>query len=338
MSFANSSITDIIASTMQSRNRVVADNVTKNNAVLTWLQKNGRIKTISGGNVILEELSFAENGNGGAYSGSDLLPVASQDMLSAASFNIKQYAVPVSINGLEELQNSGKEAMFDLLEARLAVSEGTMKNLLCQGIYGDGTGYNGKAITGLDAADEATLTASQTSTYGGISRATWSFWRNYCPSVTQTDISSAVKCQTVMNVAWASLIRGLDRPDLILMDDNFWGDWTNSLQALQRFTSPSEAVLGFATMKYMTADVVLDGGIGGFAGQNVTTPSSTGTAYFLNTKFLKWRPHKDRNMVPIGPNRRYAVNQDASVAILGFAGNLTCSGARFQGRINATTI
>jgi hypothetical protein len=75
----------------------------------------------------------------------------------------------------------------------------------------------------------------------------------------------------------------------------------------------------------MDADVVLDGGIGGFA--------TTKTAYFLNTKYLHWRPHGSRNMVPLNPNKRYAINQDAEVQILAWAGNLTCSGRQFQGRL-----
>jgi len=56
MPFANPSVTDIIATTIQSRSRVIADNVTKNNALLAHLEKRGNVKPISGGNVILQEL------------------------------------------------------------------------------------------------------------------------------------------------------------------------------------------------------------------------------------------------------------------------------------------
>jgi hypothetical protein len=42
-------------------------------------------------------------------------------------------------------------------------------------------------------------------------------------------------------------------------------------------------------------------------------------------------------MVPLSPNRRYATNQDAEVQILGWAGNLTTSGAQFQGRFDGNT-
>jgi hypothetical protein len=36
--------------------------------------------------------------------------------------------------------------------------------------------------------------------------------------------------------------------------------------------------------------------------------------WFLNTKYLMFRPHKDRNFVPIGGDRQ-AVNQDAKPTI-----------------------
>jgi hypothetical protein len=152
MAFANGQISDIIATTIQNRSKSIADNVTKNNAILSKLNASGKVRTISGGNVILEELSFAENPNGGFYSGYDLLPVAAADVISAAEFQIKQYAVPVVISGLEQLQNSGKEQMIDLLEARISVAESTMSNQLSTSVYGDGTASGGKSVTGLGAA------------------------------------------------------------------------------------------------------------------------------------------------------------------------------------------
>ena len=128
MAFPN--VSDIIATTIESRTKKIADNVTDNNAILKKLSMSGRIKTISGGSKIFEELSFAENANGGWYSGYDLLPVGISDVLSAAEFDIKQSAVPVVISGLEMLQNSGKEQMIDLMESRLSVAESTLANLI----------------------------------------------------------------------------------------------------------------------------------------------------------------------------------------------------------------
>jgi hypothetical protein len=296
---------------------------TNNNALLSRLKQRGNTKTFSGGNVILQELSFAENGNAGYYSGYETLPVAASDVISAAQFDIKQAACPVTISGLEQLQNAGKEQIIDLLESRMSVAESTMANLIASGVYSDGTGSSGKQITGLKAA----VPIVNTNTYGGIDRGTWNFWKNQTldASTFLGAATSAANIQSVMNAMWASLIRGMDRPDLIVMDNAYWGYFTASLQNIQRFTSNTDAKLGFVSMKYMDADVVLDGGIGGYMDSK--------TMYFLNTKYLHYRPHAQRNMVPLSPGQRYSVNQDAAVQILAWAGNLTCSGGKFQGVI-----
>jgi hypothetical protein len=319
MAFANTAITDLIATGIESRNRSIADNVTGNNPVTAQLKKKGRIKTFSGGHKIIEELSFTTNPNGGAYSGYDTLPTAAADVISAAEYTIKQYAVPVIVSGLETLQNSGKEALIDLVDARLEVAEATMANLIETGVYSDGSG---KLITGLAAAVEATATASQTSTYGGINRTNYAFWRNFCQTGLTAVTSSNV--QGYMNTAWASLVRGADSPDLIVQGATWWSAFVGSLQLIQRFTDPSSANLGFPSLKFFNADVVLGGGIGG-----VVDPK---TSLYLNSKYLKYRPHSARNMVALDPSRRYATNQDAYVQILAWAGNMTCNGAQFQGR------
>lgn len=319
MAFANTSVSDIVASSIEQRSKEIADNVTDNNALLKRLEQKGKIRTADGGRLIYEELSFAENGNGTWFEGYDVLPVGPSDVISAAEFNWKQYAVAVTISGREMIQNSGKSRMFDLLEARLGVAEATMRNGLSAALYSDGTGTGGKILTGLDAAVPA---SPSTGTYGGINRATASnaFWRSQVNTVTLTTSN----VQSEMNELWAACVRGADRPDLILMGSTAWAIYMASLQALQRFTGTETGKLGFPTVKYMDADCVLDGGIGGNA---VAT-----NMYFLNTDYLHFRPHSDTNMVPLG-KKRFSTNQDAQVEILGWAGNLTCSGAQFQGRL-----
>ena len=326
MAFPN--VSDIVATTIEQRSRRIADNVTKNNALLMKLRSRGNVRSFGGGSIIYEELNFAENGNGGWYSGYDLLPVAAQDVISAAEFTIKQLAVPVVMSGLEMLQNAGREQMIDLMEGRINVAEATMYNLSAGGVYSDGTGSGGKEITGLDAA---VPTNPATGVYGGIDRSAWSFWASQAfdsASINSGALTSA-NVQALMNNAWANLVRGSDRPDLIPCDAVFWQYYTESLQSLQRFASPDVGNLGFPSLKFMDADVVLDGGIGGFC--------PTETAFMLNTKYIFYRPHRNRDMVPLSPNKRYSINQDAEVQILAWAGNMTTSGAQFQGRLFDST-
>jgi hypothetical protein len=329
MAFANVNISDILATTIENRSRKIADNVTNNNYLLKKLQSKGKIKPFSGGYKILQELSFAENSNAGWYSGYDLLPVGVSDVISAAEYNIKQAAVPVIISGLEQLQNAGREQMIDLMEARLSVAESTMSNLICGGLYSDGTGAGGKEIDGLDAAIPVDPTAAP---YGGIDGATFTFWQNATSDQTSAAGLDPTQIQGFWNGLWASLVRGQDRTDLIMCDTTIWEAYVASLQAQQRFTNTNSADAGFVTVKFMDSDVCLDGGI--YNG-NLGSGAPAGTAYFLNCDYIHYRPHSARNMVPLSPNRRYATNQDAEVQILAWAGNLTTSGRMFQGRYDA---
>ena len=332
MAFPN--VTDIVTTTIENRSRKIADNVTNNNAGLKYIKESGNVKPISGGSVIMEELSFAENANAGWYSGYDLLPIAAQDVISSAQFGLKQCAVPVVVSGLELLQNAGREQMIDLLEARVGVAEATMANMLSNAFYSDGLGAAGKEIIGLDAAVPIDTVTGRVDAgvYGGIDRATWSFWRPYYskPAVALTKDT----IQVALNTVWAELVRGKDRPNLIIVDNFMWGIYLASLQAQQRFTDTSKAGSGFATMKYMDCDMVLDGGL--YFPSSAWGPGAPSkTAFFLNTKYLKWRPHSARDMIPLGPGKRHAVNQDAEVTILAWAGAMTSSGQAFHGRLES---
>jgi len=327
MAFANSAITDIIATTIQSRSGELADNLTNNNALLRRLKTKGNVRPFSGGNVILEEIMYNDTttNNANSYSGYELINISPDSPISAAQYAITQYADAVTMSGLEGLQNSGKEQIIDLLDGRMKVSEARLLNRIAGDIYLDGTGNGGKNITGLAAA---VPDAPSSGTYGGINRATWSFWQSqkYSGATDGGAAVSASNIQQYMTTLALRLVRGNDKADLIVADGNYYGLYVNSLQAIQRITSDSDAAAGFASLKFygggMSADVVMDGGIGASATAN--------HMWFLNTNYIFLRPHKDRNFVPIGGERQ-AVNQDAIVKLYGWAGNLTTSGAQFQG-------
>ena len=329
MAFANSSVSDIIATNIQSRTGELADNVTNNNALLRRLKQRGNVKSFSGGNVILQEIMYNDTAtnNTNSYSGYEVLNVGQNSPISAAQFSITQYASAISISGLEMIQNTGKEAIIDLIDGRMDVAEAQLANRIGGDIYLDGTGNSGKNITGLAAAVPDAPTSG---TYGGIDRATWSFWQSQKYSGV-TDGGSAVTAsniQAYMDSLAVSLIRGTDKPDLIVADNNYYKLYLQSMQAIQRVTdgANSSAGAGFASLKYygagMSSDVILDGGIGSAATAN--------HMFFLNTKYLFLRPHADRNFVPIGGERQ-AVNQDAIVKLIGWAGNMTSSGPQFSG-------
>lgn len=314
-------LSEIITTTLRSRTGKLADNVLNNNALLARLKARGKVVPVTGGRTIVQELEYAENSTYKRYTGYETLNIAPSDVFTAAEFDYKLAAVAVSISGLEEIQNSGQEAIIPLLASRIKNAEKTMMNNIAADCYSDGTADGGKQIGGLQLLVSKTPTSG---TVGGIDRALWSFWQN--KATVSGTAASASNIQDRMNAMSLQLVRGTDRTDLIIADANYYGFYLSSLQAIQRITDPKMAGSGFTSLKFFgaggDADVVLDGGVGG------ACPADT--MYFLNTDYLHYRPSSKRNMTPIGDDR-YATNQDAMVKLIGWAGNMTASNCSLQG-------
>lgn len=319
-------LSEIVTTTIDNRSRALADNVSKSRALLDRLEKKGKAKPADGGRKIIQELEFAENGTFGWYSGYDTLNISPSEVFSAAEYDWKQCAVSVSISGLEQLMNSGSEQFIDLLESRMANAERTMKNQMALAVYGDGTAAGGKAIGGAALLIADTNTSG---TVGNINRANWAFWRNQSFSAV-TDFGGAATTANInsyMNRTWLTLVRGNEAPDLITADNNYYRLYWESLLPQQRFTSSAMAEAGFQSLKFMNADVVFDGGIGG--------GHPTNHMYFWNTDYVYLRHHPKRRYVALGEKQRFSTNQDAMVQLMGWAGNMTLSGGMMQGVLRA---
>jgi hypothetical protein len=91
--------------------------------------------------------------------------------------------------------------------------------------------------------------------------------------------------------------------------------YMEALQPKQRFTSEKMAQSGFESLKYMSSDVVFDGGNSVTGG---AIPANS-HMYFLNTDYIYLRPHAKRQYTALGSDRM-ATNQDAMVKLIGWAG------------------
>ncbi|CAO3358595.1 phage major capsid protein [Azospirillum palustre] len=310
--------------TLDNRSKVLADNTSKANALLSRLKAKGKQKLVSGGLTIVQEIEYATNSSIKRYSGYEAVSINPSDVFTAAQFDYKQLAVAVSMSGLEQLQNSGPDALMDLMESRIANAEKTMTNTLAADVYSDGTADGGKQIGGL----QLLVSDAGTGTVGGINSSTWAFWKSQFYSFSANSATaSSTTIQSAMNQLYLNLSRGSDVPDLIVADASHFRYYLESLQAIQRITSSSEASAGYQSLKFMNADVVMDGGYFGSA------PAAH--MYMLNTDYIYYRPHRDRNMVTLGDGNRFSVNQDALVRLLGWAGNMTVSNRSLQGCIVA---
>jgi hypothetical protein len=228
--------------------------------------------------------------------------------------------------------------MIDLLESRIGNAERTMQNNLSNDCYSNGSADGGKQVGGLQLLVSAT---NNSGVIGGIDSSIWGFWQNSSQSfATAGLIAGASTIQTMMNRGWLSVARQADRPDLIIADNVYFRYYWESLQAIQRITDDRSGMAGFASLKFMDADVVYDGGFQGTTAGNVSALGTGGswlsgsgapasTMYMLNTDYIFLRPHRDRDMVPLDPDR-FSVNQDAMIKLIAWAGNMTMSNRFLQ--------
>jgi len=311
---ASPNLSEIVTTTLKNRSKSLADNVSNHNALLRRMRENGNTTTVTGRD-ITRELEYADNGTVQFYSGYETLDVSPADVLSAAVFEYKQLAGNVTISGLEQIKNSGTEALINLLEARVNVLEKSMMNSLSTSLYSDGTGTSGKEVGGL----QLLVADAGTGTVGGINSSTYSFWQNVQTTATSSAFSTT-NVQADMNNIYLQLVRGADSPDLIMAGTNAYKAFLGSLQAIQRVTSDGMARSGFTSVQYLNSDVVFD------------SSCNTNRMYFLNTDYLRLEVAASRNFVP--GEAKMSVNQDALVTPMFWSGNLTCSNRALQGVIH----
>jgi len=313
----NSTYTEIVTTTLAGYSKTMADNVTNNNALLRHIDQKGN-KSPATGRTIVQELEYATNSTTKWYSGYEVLDTSTSNVFTAAEFNYKQLAGNVVISGLEQVENSGPEQIFNLLKSRIRNLEKSLKNTMATALYADGTGTDSKELGGLQLLVPGTVG----NTVGGINSGTYTFWANQVYDFsTEVVTASATTIQTAMNTLWLACIRGADRPDVIVGDTTYFGFYWASLQTNQRFTSDESAAAGFMNLMFMDAPVYYD------------DQCPTTKMYFLNTDYLFLRYAAGREFVPLG--EKASVNQDALVMPVAWAGNLAVSNRARQGVIQA---
>lgn len=307
-------VSNMVATTIADYHKMLADNVANSNAVTALLKEGDRIRIVEGGRQINCPLSYAEE-TFAWYQGTDLLSRATKETISEAEFLPANAVASVTISGSDEAMNRGKAQMSNLVESKVKNAETTMSNNVTKAVYGDGT--VAKSFAGL----KAFVTADGTGIVGGIDATTWPFWKNQFQSVARATGLQYPALKAGMNALWMKLIRGTEKPDLILADAEVYSTYESGIQENQRYADAKLGQLGFETLKYKTAAIVFDGAATGLQ-----------YAYFLNTKYMKLEVYKGRNFEDLGlPDQ--TPDMDATTRHIGFMGGLTLSNRSMQGRL-----
>jgi hypothetical protein len=319
---SNEQFAEVFSLAVADRSKTYADLVSNSNAILKLMKDKGSFKEASGPH-IRERLKYNQNGNYIRYSGYEILNAVPYELFSDAVFDWKQAAIPVTLSFTDILKNSGQGQILNVMEEHIQDAEDTLEDRFTEDLHSDGTADGGRQIGGLALAVPI---VANTGVYGGIDRATVTNWQTKSYDAS-TDFGGSITAvdKTSMPVIMSTIINATSRgkmgPDCIASSFSHYNAYEQSLQGIQRITDENGSKLGslgFTSLKYYGAgrsiDVVLEGGIG--------SAMPADTSYFLDTKSLRFRYHKDRNFTAFG-GKRQPVNQDAIVEMIGFMGNLT---------------
>lgn len=318
-------IGQVAATTLRKQMTDVIDNMSDNVPFYNRVRQRNNMK-YGGGRDIVIPLDYAENSSFNWYSGYDTVSIAVNDIIDAATYDWKQASVAVSVSGLEQLRNSGREGIIKIVSSKVNNARRTFINNMGTAVHADGTGSGGKEVGGLGLL----VPTTNTNTAGGINATTYTWWQNNVTDFTTVNggATTTANIQTPMRQMYAGLTRNADKIDLILMSTTYFNLYWGSLTSIQQITRTDEGRAGFRSLLFVDADVVNEGGVGGNMSESAV---ANATMFMLNTEYVGLFTHSDRNIEVVGSERQ-SVNQDASVQLMLWAGNMWVSNRQLQGK------
>lgn len=315
-------IEQTIVATLWDQSDEIADEVTRNNALLRYLEDNGEIRRKNLGYEIRKPIMYNDTAVGGFYSGYSSFNLDAIDDLTAFVFGIKQCYEPVAISGREKRANQGDMQLIDLAETKIKAARARLKNTVNTSLNGLGTGFGGLEFDGIRKAVSTTPT---TGTYGGQNRATELYARNIAVTATLTEAN----IQEVITDGISQTTRGEDSCDLGICDNTSWKLLHTSLTAIQRITNITDKMkAGGRSLYYDGAEFVLGGGWGGPSG--ASSGLETNSVRLLQTKYWSFDMQAGADFKPLAPTMARPVDQDAFFTVIIVEGDLCCAAPALQ--------
>jgi hypothetical protein len=323
MSAPTSTITwnNLNSSTTYQFDKTVKDGVFNSNMLLNKLY--AKKKTYDGGLFITEPI-MKSRGNGGSYTGAQVLTPTDKEIIETAVFNPAHYEVDITMSYTDDLANRGSAAKFDLMAAKYQNAISTMRYYLTYGIFGTGvtSTYGNAPIVGLQAAvSNAPTSDPSAGAYGGISRGSgdaYAFWRN------QVDTAATVGVITMalLQALWGACSDGNEHPDIIVCTQAIYDQIWYYADARQRLGNEEAAKLGYTSIDFNGVPIIVD------------KDCATGDLYMLNTDYIYLKVHKDDDMA--ATPFLQPTTQLVKVKYITWTGQLVCSNPRRQARLHVT--
>jgi hypothetical protein len=277
MAFTDRGLTGLLSSTIDHFMPTFEDNIMSSKPLLWALNSGGRVKTFHGNNIVVP-LMYAEAANHGIYEDDDTFATAANVGLGSAKYAWRQYYGLVHFTGIELAQNSGREAIISLLEARMEQVQMTIAENINQQLW-VGTDSS-KQWLGIKKA-----VGTIDNTVGDIDSSTYTWWESEVHS-TDTALTLAI-----MRNLYNSASEGNDHPTNVFATQVLFEAYEALIATNARFLDPEMADAGFQNLMFkgapMTFDTYVPEGDMYFLNLNYITLAKLNDVWFEPSEFLK---------------------------------------------------
>jgi hypothetical protein len=296
----------LLSTTLFNYRPEMVDNIFRSSAWLAALKKNGGIDYQDGGERIQWPLMYEANSTVKSYKGYETIDTTPQDGMTSCFYEWREIAGTISISRLEERQNSGEARMLNLLEKKTMQTEMSIKqeinSQLVQGTVSSSTFVPGNSAKDLNPLGyflplDCSADPVAGGNVGNIPRSTYSWWRpnvaDFSSSSTPTggrfglEIDSWKEYKVGLYRLYNWCVRGGDgsAPNILLGDQVAFETYENALDQDKRYYDEDLASMGFDGIKLKAATFIWDELVPDV--ENGSTTITTGTVFFVNTKFYK---------------------------------------------------
>jgi hypothetical protein len=260
----NPSFDRLLATTIEKYKPTLIDNIFTSKPLLFAIQTFGNVETLDGGTSIVQPLLYAEIGNQGSYSGSDVFLTDEDEGTTAAEYQWKQYYATIKLKNIDVAKNSGSAAVLRIVENEVMRAEMSISESLDELFLADGSGNASKDFNGLK-----NLVAQNTASVGGIDPVTNDWWQSQLTTA-DTNATDLGEIRT----KYLACSEGNDFPTNIFTTEAIYAAIDKEFEQRQRFMDPTMANQGFETIMFHGAPISFD--------RNV----DAGYVYFLNLKYI----------------------------------------------------
>lgn len=314
-------LNNLYTTTWRNMKGSAADNIFDATPFWFWLRANGGLEAVEGGRSLGEPLRYAKSDNVAFVSKGSAMPLSDKEFLTTAVDSWRYLADSIVRFGVDDQQNRGKNAIINLMNAKLENSKDSLVDKLEETLAGAQSGSSFNGLQDIVKEDPTT------GTLHGIDASVETWWRNQYHDAAGESIETLLVTNMNMLVNDCSQNQSQDAPNIIVSGQTpYEWYWEETLEQ-RRVHNKTLGDAGFQNVEFRGIPMVWSPQV---ADGSVIGSGSSGTMYFLNTRFLKFKydPMMFFDMTEWKPIPAQIGDLAAQVVL---AGNLMTSRRRVHG-------